>query len=152
MQSLFRTCFILATLITILSACGGSNPDDPETQVKAVLASVEEAAERRSLSGVMDHISDDYLDHTGQDKKSIARLVQLQILRNQKINAFSLIRSIEITENLASVELSVSMSAREDDLSNESNRLRADGYRFSILLALEGNDWKIRSVSWKQGW
>ena len=152
MQSLIRASLIVSIIVALLSACGTSSPEDPETQVRSVLSLVEDAAEQRSLSGVMEHVSDNYLDHIGQDKKSIARLVQLQILRNQKINVFSLVRSVEITDDLASVELSAALSAREDDLSNTANRLRADAFKFSILLAREDEQWKIRSLSWKQGW
>lgn len=152
MTSFIRALITGSLLTLLLAACGSSNINDPETQVRQVLSALEEAAERRSMSDIMDNVSDDYLDHIGQDKKTLARLVQFQILKNQKINIFSLVRSIEINDGLASVELSAAMSARDEDLSSESSRLRADAFRFSILLALEEDDWRIRSVSWKQGW
>ena len=138
-------------ILLMLTACGSSEQNTPEDRVKATLEAIESAAEERSLSGVMDHISEQYQDHQGNTKKDIARLVQFQIIRNQKISAFTLIRSLEINDDFAAVELSAAMSGREE-LSNEKDILKADAYRFSIVLADEDGDWRVRSVSWDRGW
>ncbi|GHA16819.1 hypothetical protein GCM10008090_28070 [Arenicella chitinivorans] len=148
---MFKTCLSLFAL-AVLVACSSEPADAPETQVRKTLTLIEEAAEQRSLSGIMAHISDDYADHQGYDSKQIARLAQLQIMRNQKINIFTLIRSIDIENNVASVELSAAMASRDTDLSLESNRLKADAVKFSVLLKREDRDWKVHSVAWKQGW
>lgn len=148
---MFKTWLSLIAL-ALLCACSSETVDDPETQVRDTLTQIEEAAEQRSLSGIMEHISDDYADHQGNDSKQIARLAQLQIMRNQKISIFTLVRSINIENDVASVELSAAMAARDTDLSIEANRLKADAVKFSILLKREGEDWKVHSVAWKQGW
>ena len=148
MFKIWSSVFALA----LLSACSSEPVNDPETQVRDTLTQIEEAAEQRSLSGIMAHISDDYADHQGNNNKQIARLAQLQILRNQKINIFTLIREINIDNDVASVELSAAMAARDADLSVEANRLKADAVKFSILLKREDDAWKVHSVAWKQGW
>lgn len=149
-QSYLLTALFL--LSSLLSACS-SEPDlSPELQVRDTLQAIEEGVEARSLSAIMQHVSDDYQDHRGQSKKDIARLMQLQIIRNQNINIFTRIKSIEINGGTASVELSSAMAARALDLSIESNRLKADTAKFSLVLAQEGNHWRIQSGSWQRGW
>jgi len=139
-------------IILLLGGCGNSDQSSPEQQVKTVLSAIEEGIEARSRSQVMEHISDDYQDHQGQDKKSVARLLQLQIMRNQQINIFTVIKDIQINEGIASVELSAAMASREVDLAVEANRLRADTHRFSLVLVDEQGYWRVQSASWQSGW
>ncbi|MEM8501431.1 MAG: hypothetical protein AAF542_25705 [Pseudomonadota bacterium] len=137
----------------VLSACSESTVTTPEEQVKQTLEAIELAAEARSLKDFMQHISDDYADHQGNDKQAIRRLVQLQYIRNQKIHIFSTIRSLEVQDQIATVELSTAMAAREADLLDESTRLRADTHRFSIVLREDDEaSWLVESVSWQRGW
>lgn len=114
---------------------------------------IELAAEARSLKDFMHHISDDYADHQGNDLQAIRRLVQLQYIRNQNIHIFTSISSLDVQDDVATVELSAAMAAREADLLDESTRLKANTYRFSIVLRLaEREAWMVESVSWKRGW
>ncbi len=146
---LFAAIFLL---IVLVSGCS-SDPDlSPEQQVRDTLAAIETGVEARSLSAIMEHVSENYQDHRGQTKKDVTRLMQLQIIRNQNINIFTRIKSIEINNGVASVELSSAMASRAVDLSIESNRLKADTAKFSLVLTKEGNHWRVQSSSWQRGW
>lgn len=147
-----RLLFIYSLLCLLLSACGQDTESSPEQQVRSVLSSIEEAAEARSLSGVMQHISESYRDHQEQSKDDLRRMVQFQFIRNQKINIFSRVQSLEIDGNRAIVELSAAMTGREIDLTNEQNRLRADLHSFSLVLNRDDDAWLIGSASWSRGW
>jgi len=136
----------------LLSACSDSEVLSEEDKVRATLTALEEAAEQRSLSAMLEHISPSYQDFEGNDLKSVTGLLQLQLIRNQRINIFSKIQELEVIDDAATVEMSVAMASREVDLSSEENRLRADTHRFSILLKRDQKQWKIHSVSWKRGW
>lgn len=137
----------------ILVACA-SDPTSPEQQVRKSLLAMEAAAQERSMSGFMPYISDDYSDHQGNNKDALKRLLQLLFLRNQKINIFTFIKSIDINNGLAKVEISAAMTSRDVDLSQETNRLKADTQRFSITLSPNKNNeiWLVQSASWQQGW
>lgn len=113
---------------------------------------METAVEARSNSDVLEWISQNYSDHYGHDRQHIRKIIALQLLRNQKISVFSLIRSIKVEETQAQVELSVATSGQEVDLSTESNRLKADVYKISLLMALEDQGWRVISASWERGW
>jgi len=146
---LFAAIFLL---IVLVSGCS-SDPDlSPEQQVRDTLAAIETGVEARSLSAIMEHVSENYQDHRGQTKKDVTRLMQLQIIRNQNINIFTRIKSIEINNGVASVELSSAMASRAVDLSIESNRLKADTAKFSLVLTKEGNHWRVQSSNWQRGW
>jgi len=141
-----------ALLCLLISGCGSSDSRSPEQQVRDTLTAIEEAAEARSMEGMLEHINEEYSDHLGQTIRDIKRLIQLQFIRNQSINIFTSIRSLEIYDGIAAVELSAAMSSRSFDLSQESNRLRADTHHFSIVLSLDDDKWLVDSVSWERGW
>jgi len=154
MKKTFSILLLICSLL--LTSCNSSDTISPEEQVRAVLSAIETAAEERSLSRIMEHISDDYIDHRGQTKRDIKRLMQIHLLRNQNISVFTRIRSVDIdsenTPNIASVEVSAAMAARGVDLSLDSNRLKADTHSFSLVLTLHDDTWLITSGSWQRGW
>lgn len=147
----FQLLFCLSITL-ILSACSSDEPMSEEQQVRAVIEAMELAAQERSLSGVMQHVSPKYKDAKANDFKAVQRLVQFQFIRNQNINIFSKVSELEIIDNAAAVEMSLAMTSGKLDLSDESNRLRADTFRFSLLFIKENNDWRLQSASWQQGW
>lgn len=143
---------IIIAIFLLMTACGDSDTQTPEQQIKKVLTVIEEGIENRSLSQVIDNISNDYNDPHGRNKKEIKRLTQFQILKNQNIHIFTRIKSIEIDNDYASVELSAAMTSRAIDLTIEKNRLKADTYKASIVLKNESGQWRAISSSWQQGW
>lgn len=147
-----RLLLILLSCL-LLIACS-SDPTSPEQQVRRSLSAMETAAQERSMSGFMRYISDDYLDHQGNNKDALKRLLQILFLRNQKIHIFTLVKSIEINGGFAEVEISAAMTSRDVDLSQETNRLKADTQRFSIILSpnKRNDEWLVKSASWQNGW
>jgi len=145
----------LITLFICLLFVGCSqDPTSPEQQIRNSLSALEVAAQERSMSGFMKFVADDYFEQQGNDKKAIKRIAQLLFLRNQKISIFTVIKSIEIKNGFAEVYLSAAMASREVDLSQESNRLKADTQRFSLTLVPAKNKdiWLIQSADWQRGW
>ncbi|MBL4671157.1 MAG: hypothetical protein JKX81_02765 [Arenicella sp.] len=145
------SCIVFATALTVV-ACSEQPSLSDEDKVRATLNAIEVAAEQRSLSSMLEHISSSYRDYEGNDYKKIQSIMQFQLIKNQSINIFSKIRELQIVGDAATVEMSVAMASRNVDLSSQSNRLRADTHRFSILLVREKQNWKIQSVSWQRGW
>jgi len=110
-------------------ACS-DDPTSPKQQIRNSLKAMEIAAQERSTSDFM------------------------VFLRNQKINIFTVVKSIEIQGKVAQVEISAAMASRDVDLSQKINRLKADAQRFSITLIPNKNNatWLIQSANWQQGW
>lgn len=135
-----------------LYACADSETSSPEQKIRKTLSTIEDGIENRSLSQVIDNISDDYSDHQGRVKKDIKRLTQFQILKNQNIHLFTRIKSIEVNDGYASIELSSAMTSLNIDLSIEANRIKANSYKTSLVLKNESGDWRVISSSWQRGW
>ena len=149
---MIRKIIIVTLSLMVLGACS-DDPLSPEQQVRDTLSGMQEAAQARSMSDFMQHVADDYSDHKGNNKETIERLMQLLFVRNQSINIFTLIQSIEVQNEIAAVEISTAMASRGIDLSQETNRLKADTYHFSVVLREAGEgEWLVQSVSWKNGW
>ena len=143
---------ITAIALLLLTACSESEDVTPQAQIKAIIEQVEEGVEQRSLSQVLNNISETYSDHKGRTKKDIARMTQLQILRNENIHILTRIKFIDVVDSYASVELSSAMTSRALDLNIEANRLKADSYKVSIAFKKEPDQWRIVSTSWQRGW
>lgn len=145
-----------------LFSCSEPELGSPEQAIQNTLLAMEEAAEERTLSGFMQHISDDYQDRQGNRKKDIRRIIQIHYIRNQKIHILSKVQSLEINGSLAKVELSTAMAGREADLSGEFlsgettglSGLRANTHHFTIQLVSDDQQqtWLVKNVSWKRGW
>lgn len=148
-----RTFAIYGLVVVLLTACGDSAPESPEARVKHTLELMEQAAEKRSLSDFMQHVSDSYKDHQGNTKADIVKLIALQYLQNQNIYIFTSVQSLDVTEDLATVEVSAAMAANEAQVESQEGRLRADTHRFSIVLRSpdEQQTWLVDSVSWERG-
>lgn len=149
-------CMVLVGAI-VLKGCSAPAELSPEEQVRATISALEEAAEKRSLSAFMQHISPDYTDIEGRSWDDIQRMVQIQYIRNQNIHLFVDISQLEISGNTASVELSALMAARAADLAtnklaNTLKNLRANSHHFSVVLARQatGADWQVISVVWRR--
>ena len=147
-----RLLIIILSCFALVSC--SSDPQSPEQHVRNSLSAMETAAQERSTSDFMEYISDDYYDGHGNNKESVKHLLRVLFLRNQKINIFYAIRSLEIKNGRAKAEISAAMTSREVDLSEEKNRLKADTLRFSITLRSNNNNdkWLIQHASWKRGW
>lgn len=144
---------LLGLLIALsLGACSSDETMSDEQQVQTVLEAMELGAQERSLSSVMEHVSPKYRDSQANDFKAVQRLIQFQFIRNQNINIFSKVRELEVVDNAATVEMSLAMTSGKLDLSDATNRLRADTFRFSLLFIKDKGDWQLKSASWQQGW
>lgn len=152
----YRRLFASLLLITLTlwsAGCGTPQADSPESAVRRTLENLEAAAERRSLTDFMQHISRDYQDHRGDQWADIQRLVQFQYIRHQSIHIYSDISELTIDGDIATAEVKVAMAARAQELDSAPARLRADTHQFSVLLRDAGdNNWLVESVAWQRGW
>lgn len=80
----FRNALILsAALCAALAACAEKSSD--EQQVRELFARVEEAAEARDTSDVLDHVAADYSDERGLDKTRLQTFLRGYFLANPKV-------------------------------------------------------------------
>src|SRR4029450_11005474 len=79
--------------LALLTAC--SDPASPEQQVRAVIDSMETAAESRDVGDLMEHISANYRDARGQDRAEASRYARGYFIANQSVHLLTRIESLE---------------------------------------------------------
>jgi len=139
------------TLALLVTACGG-DPDSPETEIRAFVASAQAAAEERNARELRSMIAEDYIDVQGHDHKAIERLIRLYIFRNQSINVFTRIQTIEFPEpERALVIVMAALAGRPVTSADELAGLNADLYRFNLELIRRGReDWQVQHAAWER--
>src|SRR5687767_9468747 len=89
---LFRPpCFWVA--LVLLAGC--SDDGSPEEQVRAVIESMEVAAEARDVGDLMEHISVNFRDAQGQDRTEASRYARGYFVANQSVHLLTRIESLE---------------------------------------------------------
>src|SRR5262245_50139933 len=102
----------IASVVLLLASCGGA--ESPEQQVRAVIATAEEAAEARDLSALMDLVSPKYADDEGRTRAELQRYVHGYLIANQSIHLLTRIDRVEFPyRDMARVELTLASLGRE---------------------------------------
>jgi hypothetical protein len=78
---------------SFLAACAAKSSD--EEKVRAVIASVEEAAEARDTSDVLELVADDYADKQGSDKSQLQNFLRAYFLSHPRIEVLVNIQTLE---------------------------------------------------------
>ena len=143
-RSLSRSpCFWVA--LALLTAC--SDGASPEQEVRAVIDSMEVAAEARDVGDLMEHISDNYRDAQGQDRQQAALYARGYFVSNQSVHLLTRIDSLEFpAADEARVKLQVGMAGRGGETG--SSGLSADLHDFDLVLVREGSGWKVSYADW----
>ncbi len=146
-KSLVIKLVIGCALALCLSACGEDDDSSPEEQVSTIVTEIEQAIERRSTSDIFDHVSDQYSDHRGQDQEALRKLARVFLLRHQNINLITNIQKLEVLDDTTvTIEASVLMGGTGPTGSVVG--ARADSQNVSAVFQLEGNDYRLVSLSW----
>jgi hypothetical protein len=140
-----RLAFV-SVVLAGLAAC--ADDASPEQQVRAVIESMEVAAEARAVSDLLEHISASYRDAQGQDRAEASRYARGYFIANQSVHLLTRIESLEFpSPDEARVKLQVGMAGRAGEPSSAS--LTADLYDFDLALVREGGEWKVSYADWR---
>lgn len=134
--------------LALALACSG-DPETPEARVRAVLGGIERAAEARDVAALKEHLSEDYADDRGQDKRAVAGLATFHFMRNQSLHLFTLVREVQLpAPGEARAQALVAMAGRPIPGPEALAALRADLYRFDVELREEGGEWRVVRAAW----
>lgn len=145
MKLRFRILLLLPILL--LQACS-SDGDTPEAQIERFIDNAAQAAEARSVDGLVELLHRDFIDQRGNNGQQLGRLLRAYFFRHKHIHLFTRIDDIEIlTDNQASVSLHVAMAGTVISDITALASLRARIYRFELQMVRE-DDWLLRHASW----
>jgi hypothetical protein len=127
----FLTVLITASL---LSACGTKSSDEEE--VRALVASVEKAAEARDSGDVLALVSPDYSDKQGLDKSQLQNFLRGYFLSHPKIELLVNIESLEFpVDGLAQARIGLASVALD--------QLGGDTATLDVELRRVDGDWLV---------
>jgi ketosteroid isomerase-like protein len=125
----------------LLAACGRS---DPEQALRETVKQMQQAAQARDASGVLQHLAEDFVrDSGGMDKAQARRLLLALFLRNEKVTVATTVRDVKIDGNTATARINV-LATGGAGLIPE----RADGWEFVTTWRREGKAWKLFNAQW----
>lgn len=134
---------IVATaLVALLATACGRTPD--EQALRDSIAKMQQALEERSLSGVMDRVTDDFGGSHGMDRDGLRRLLQGQILANTRIGATLGPITVEQQGERASVRFSAILTGGGRFLPE-----RGRAYSVHSGWRVEGGEWKVYFAEWE---
>lgn len=140
----------LVMIAITLSACSNDKGLSAEDQVMTVVKNIEESIENRDTSDVFKHVSEHYKDHKGNDKKGLRRLAMAYLLRSQNMVLINKVQSINsLNDTTVALELSSVIASNSNQENALLPSLSANRQQFSAVFGLEGQEWKLISLSWQ---
>ncbi len=149
---MLKTTLTLALLLMLmlLSACSEDKPLTKRQRLMQSIDQIEAAFEERVLGDVMQYISQDYQDERGRGHDDLKKAVQIQLIRNQSIHIFSVVKDIQWQEDQqATVELAAAMGGQPIESVNILTSIRADMAKFDVVFVLEEGLYKVKSAVWR---
>ena len=122
----FFAALLLRVSLATLVACAGRDSD--EEQVRAVLASVERAAEARDSSDVLEHVARGYEDSRGFDIAQLQAFLRGYFLANPRIEVLLDIERLDLpVPGLAQVRVDITVLPAGDRTTLDVQLRQQDG-------------------------
>jgi len=138
---------VIVAAAGMLGGCG--QEESPDTQVRAVIAAGEAAAEARDLAGLLEHVSPTFRDEHGGGPDELKQYLRGYFVMHQSVHLLTRVESIEFPyRDYARVQLKVGMLGRET-AGATSLDLAADAKEIVLELALEDDEWKVVRAAWR---
>ena len=136
-----------ALAVALVAGCGAG---DPETEIRALLAAAEEAAEGRDTGFFGDLVGSAYRDAQGNDREQLLRMVRGYFIANQRIEIVSRVDEV-VLEGADAARAVVHAGMLGQRSGGELFAgVDADLYRFELELVNDGGDWQIIGADWKR--
>ena len=134
---------VVAALAMPLATTGCGERGTPESQVRAVIAEAERAAEARDLAGLMALVSPGFQDGQGGDREALKRTLRGYLVMHPTVHLLIRVESLEFPyEDYARVRLTVGSLGRESATATAFD-LAADVNDVALELKLEGDEWRV---------
>lgn len=138
----------LACALAVLAT--GCAADDPEAEVRALLAAAEAAAEARDVGFFGDILAESYRDARGNDREEMLRRVRGYFIANQRIEIVSRVDEIVIDgEGAARAVVHAGMLGRRTG-APLLDGIDADLYRFELELIHVGGGWRVVGADFRR--
>jgi hypothetical protein len=138
----------LACALAVLAT--GCAADDPEAEIRALLAAAEAAAEARDAGFFGDVLGESYRDARGNDREEMLRNLRGYFIANQRIEVVSRVDEIVIEgENSARAVVHAGMLGQRTGAALIDG-IDADLYRFELKLVNDGEGWQVIGADFRR--
>ncbi|GMR06399.1 MAG: hypothetical protein BMS9Abin25_0992 [Gammaproteobacteria bacterium] len=142
---------LASSSIFILSSCS-QDTNSPEEQIRNLVSAMEAAVEQRSLDSVKELVDSEYNDEWNGSRRAALRALMFYFQGHQSIYLLTRISDIKLNDDAtaASVVVYVGMAGDPVEKSESLIDLKADLYRFDIMLKKDDDEWLVSSAKWER--
>ena len=138
-----------ALVVAAVLLVGCRQSSTPESQVRAVIAAGEQAAEARDLSGILEHVSPAFRDEHGGGRDELQQYLRGYFVMHQSVALLTRVESVEFPyRDLARVRLTLGTLGR-DATGATAFEMAADIQEVVLELQLEDDEWKVVRAAWQ---
>ena len=142
--------FSIVLLCLILISCSSNDQPSKEQILSQSITQIENRFEARSMSEIVEFISEDYQDEYGRTLRDIKRIIQIQILRHKTVYIFTSIGDVVWTDDKnVKVQIAAAMAGKPIESASLLTSVRADMINFTVDFVLEDDIYKVKSATWK---
>ncbi|MBG3852434.1 nuclear transport factor 2 family protein [Xanthomonas sp. WHRI 8391] len=131
-------------LLCMLALIGCARPA-PEQRLRATLEQLHQAIEARDIGDAMAPVAEDFIGEQGLDVAGLRRLMQLQMLGNQKIGVTLGPVDVQLRGDTASVRFTALLTGGSGRWLPE----QAQTYQVTTGWRLQGGDWQLYHAQWE---
>jgi len=147
-MKIHRPMLMFMIPVLLLSACTKETEED---KIKKVVTSVQQAAEEKKISAVLEHISKTYRDPQGNDYNGIKGLLAFYFFRHQKVTVYMPNIEIVVTGSTAKAAFQAILTGRGTGEAAGGILPESLGaYNFEVLLNKDDGKWKVTSAKWER--
>ena len=138
------SALLLALALALGTACTRS---DPERELRATIASMARAIEKRDPAGFLDAVSDDFTRESGAfGKQDAKRTLLAAYLRNEKILVNAVVTDVRIEGDRAFARVRVVATGGAGLLPE-----RGQTWDFDSAWRRERGQWRVFNAEWREG-
>jgi hypothetical protein len=130
-------------------AFGGCAASDPETEIRALLAAAEDAAEARDAGFFAALIGESYRDARGNDRDQMVRMLRGYFLANQRVEVVSRVDEVSVEAGDAARATVHAGLVGQRTGAALLDGIDAQLYRFDLELVSDGGEWRIIGARWR---
>lgn len=134
-------------LLVALALAAGCTRSDPERELRATIATMAQAIEKRDPAAFLDAVSEDFTRESGAfGKPDAKRTLLAAYLRNEKILVSAVVSDVRIEADRAFAKVRVVATGGAGLLPE-----RGQTWDFDSAWRREGGQWRVYNAEWREG-
>ena len=134
-----------------LAGCAGA-PDDPERQIRDLVATLEQSAEARETGPFRDALVETYADNRHRNRAAALQSLRAYLHYYGNLHLFSVVRSIDVDAagERAEAVVFVALTAIPVESVGQLVSVKADAFRFDVQLVHDDDRWQVAASAWRR--